>query len=59
MAQSEREKGLCFELLIKPLGLRGYFKGCSYDVFAAWPLNRPQDFPGDSLQTGFNVTYQF
>ena len=41
------------------LGLRGYLKGCSYDVFAAMPLNRPQDFPGDSLQTGFNVTYQF
>ena len=41
------------------IGLRGYFKGFSYDVFAAAPLNRPKGYPGDDLVTGFSLTYQF
>lgn len=41
------------------LGLRGYYKGFNYDVFVAGPVNRPKDFPGDKILTGFNVVWQF
>ena len=41
------------------LGLRGYFKGFSYDVFASTPVNKPKGFPGDKVQTGFSVAWQF
>jgi hemolysin activation/secretion protein len=41
------------------LGLRGYFKGFNYDVFASRPVNRPEMFPGDRMVMGFNVGWQF
>jgi hemolysin activation/secretion protein len=41
------------------LGLRGYFKGLNYDVFASRPVNRPEMFPGDRVVMGFNVGWQF
>lgn len=37
------------------LGLRGAWKGLSYEVFAGWPLRRPSGFKTSSTTAGFSL----
>jgi hemolysin activation/secretion protein len=45
------------------IGLRGsfagVFEGLSYDVFAGWPLSKPDRLQTSEPAAGFQVTYQF
>ncbi|OAQ14879.1 peptide transporter [Bibersteinia trehalosi Y31] len=41
------------------LGLRGYFKGISYDVFGGRPIRKPEGFKTSDAVAGFNLNYHF
>lgn len=41
------------------LGIRGYFKGFSYDGFVGVALKKPRDFKTKQPSFGFNLSYQF
>lgn len=41
------------------LGLRGYYKGLSTDVFIGQPLSKPEGFRTASGTAGFNLTWSF
>jgi hemolysin activation/secretion protein len=41
------------------LGLRGAYKGVSYDVFSSWPVYRPADFVTRIPNIGFSVSVQY
>lgn len=41
------------------LGVRGNWKGLSYEWFVGTPLDKPQGFRTSKLTTGFNLSYQF
>lgn len=41
------------------LGLRGGYKGFSYDVFVSRPLNKPDRFPGERWVLGFSASLQY
>jgi hemolysin activation/secretion protein len=41
------------------LGLRGYFKGLSTDVFIGQPLSKPEGFRSASYTAGFNLNWAF
>lgn len=38
-------------------GLRGGYKGFSYDLFAGWPIDKPAGFKTASTTLGFNVAW--
>jgi hemolysin activation/secretion protein len=40
-------------------GLRGFWKGFSYDVFIGWPIEKPRDFQADPATTGLTLTASF
>lgn len=47
------------ELSGTAIGMRGIvFKGAYYDVFASWPLNKPQGFNTNDPAVGFSLNYQ-
>lgn len=41
------------------IGLRGGYKGLSYDLFAGRPIEKPQHFKTASTTTGFNLNWSF
>ena len=41
------------------IGLRGAFKGLSYDVFVGQPIAKPQGFRTASTTAGFNISWTF
>lgn len=41
------------------LGLRGYYKGVSSDVFIGQPLSKPEGFRTASSTAGFNLSWSF
>ncbi|MDR1709108.1 MAG: ShlB/FhaC/HecB family hemolysin secretion/activation protein [Candidatus Accumulibacter sp.] len=41
------------------LGVRGHWKGISYDLFAGRPIRRPSAFKTDSVTAGFNLTMSY
>lgn len=41
------------------VGLRGSYKGLSYDVFVGRPINKPAGFETASSVTGFNLNWSF
>ena len=41
------------------LGLRGNFKGMSYDVFVGQPINKPEGFITASTTAGISLNYSF
>ncbi len=41
------------------LGLRGGYKGGSWDLFAGWPLKKPDDFDTAKHAFGFNVNFSY
>lgn len=41
------------------LGLRGGFKGFTYDLFIGQPFKYPQYFPAPSTVAGFSASYQY
>lgn len=41
------------------LGLRGSYKGLSWDVFTGWPLAKPEGFKTAHNVSGFNLTLSF
>lgn len=40
-------------------GLKGHWKGLSYDYFIGAPIRKPQSFPTSKVVTGFNLNYAF
>ena len=41
------------------VGLRGGYKGFSYDLFSGWSLYKPAQFKTATPAIGFNLTYQY
>jgi len=41
------------------IGLRGTYRGVSYDLFSSWPLYRPEQFKTAIPTLGFNLTFQY
>ncbi|MCD6027638.1 MAG: Hemolysin activator protein precursor [Solimicrobium sp.] len=41
------------------LGLRGTYKGASYDLFSSWPVYRPKQFKTTIPTLGFSLTFQY
>lgn len=53
------ENQLGHHLMGTALGLRGYFKGLSYDVFGGRPIRKPEGFKTSDAVAGFNLNYHF
>lgn len=53
------ENQLGHHLMGTALGLRGYFKGLSYDVFLGKPIRKPEGFKTSDAVAGFNLNYHF
>jgi hemolysin activation/secretion protein len=41
------------------VGLRGFWRGMSYDVFSSWPLYKPTYLHTATPAVGVNLTYQY
>lgn len=53
-------KALSGQTLIgSAIGFRGNFDKISYDVFAGWPLKKPETFKTANRVYGFQITYQY